>query len=108
MICRICEKEIPDQSNFCPVCGTRQTRSHCINCGKPLLTDARYCPNCGIVVYKPSHEKTVQLQKKRKRKNTFTVLLLFLAFLAAAGLTVLLLLHDGRFPVEIFFSFFSR
>lgn len=47
MICKYCQREIPDGSKFCPECGSRQSDPACINCGTPIFPDAKFCPNCG-------------------------------------------------------------
>lgn len=71
MFCRKCGNQIPDDSEFCPKCGTRniieaeskgvslskpaagsntlavaKKPTACPNCGKTLLTEWQYCPNC--------------------------------------------------------------
>ena len=79
MKCRICETEIPDQSNFCPVCGSRQTLTHCINCGNPVSHDAAYCPQCGILIYKPNRTQPVRKKRKGSRILVWLALILILA-----------------------------
>ena len=90
MICRVCSNEIPDSANYCPTCGSRQSRTHCINCGHTLEPNNTYCPNCGILIYKPSQSKTEDLRKKRRRRNALTNLVLFLCFLASLALAAYL------------------
>ena len=87
MKCRICEMEIPDGTNFCQVCGSRQSLSHCINCGTTVAPDACYCPNCGILLYKPKQEDLVNRKKKRKRQSVVAWLLLIPIILILVYLT---------------------
>lgn len=47
MKCKYCERDIPDNSKFCPECGSRQSDPACINCGAPLYPGAKFCPTCG-------------------------------------------------------------
>lgn len=72
MFCRKCGKQIPDDSDFCPKCGTRNVielgtggvdlskpgtaKSNvpvvakqalvCAKCGKKLMTEWEFCPSC--------------------------------------------------------------
>lgn len=77
MKCRICEMEIPDSANYCQVCGSRQTLTHCINCGTAVTPDACYCPNCGIKIYKPQQDR----QPKKKQRIDLSTPICFIVFL---------------------------
>ena len=62
MICQKCGKEIPNDSVFCPECGSKQETElinevateessekevkRCINCGAEIPIDGRFCPQC--------------------------------------------------------------
>lgn len=58
MICKQCNREIPEGSKICPYCGTTVqevqyqpvtggTKRFCSNCGTEIPSQSRYCPNCG-------------------------------------------------------------
>lgn len=58
MICKQCNREIPDGSKNCPYCGTTvhevqhqpatgTAKRFCSNCGTEILSQSRFCPNCG-------------------------------------------------------------
>lgn len=86
MFCRKCGKQIPDDSDFCPKCGTqncvevdedrvslkkpeihsnsslatRVTEMVCRNCGKELSTAWEHCPYCTVpnpFYIRPSSER---------------------------------------------------
>lgn len=60
MICPKCEREIPDDSRFCPECGERfqisedinestmntGSTKRCVSCGYEMPADSRFCPEC--------------------------------------------------------------
>lgn len=64
MYCQNCGKEMPDDSRFCPECGTGQgmgpvetipvtetaaqsgAEKRCHNCGAEMPADSRFCPEC--------------------------------------------------------------
>lgn len=52
--CQHCHAEIPDQSQFCPECGQRQstdssqkTEALCPVCHEPIVPGSRFCGSCG-------------------------------------------------------------
>lgn len=47
IICNNCGQDLPDDSVFCPKCGTKVTAVRCTGCGAVLTADARFCPSCG-------------------------------------------------------------
>lgn len=49
MICIHCEKQIPDNSKFCNLCGGKQENC-CLNCGHPLEINSLFCNQCGTKV----------------------------------------------------------
>ena len=52
MKCLNCNNEISDNSNFCPVCGTKVEKNvstYCINCGNKL-DGGNFCSSCGTRV----------------------------------------------------------
>lgn len=47
IICNNCGQNVPDDSLFCPKCGTKVTAARCTGCGAVLTADAKFCSNCG-------------------------------------------------------------
>lgn len=48
MKCDHCNKEIPDGSEYCSYCGSKQEeRTYCHKCGNLILTDSEFCQYCG-------------------------------------------------------------
>lgn len=50
VICNNCGHKLPDDSVFCPKCGTKVTVIRCTGCGAVLSADAKFCSNCGTPV----------------------------------------------------------
>ena len=59
MFCQNCGKKMPNDSMFCPECGTKQEAEtevkqavqngpskYCSNCGAKMPADSRFCPEC--------------------------------------------------------------
>lgn len=105
MICKVCEKEIPDGSNFCPECGARLFNPKCLNCGGALTADNKFCPNCGRPTsaerkpyfdtsvkptYAAPHYNPVYEERVPKKKTPFFRRFWFWAILVFAVLVVAL------------------
>lgn len=58
MICKVCQKEIPDGARFCPECGSRTQNINCINCGAEITPEVKFCPGCGRPISSPSNNST--------------------------------------------------
>lgn len=56
MICPNCKSNIPDDSKFCPDCGTKVAKNEvCPHCGaENLPKDSMFCPECGCKIDKTS------------------------------------------------------
>ena len=52
MICLKCSKEIPDDSEFCPLCGRKSDGrpNFCKHCGAEIENDMEFCEECGSPV----------------------------------------------------------
>ena len=46
MKCVNCGQEIPDETKFCPYCGTSQMMK-CVNCDQEIPGGTKFCPYCG-------------------------------------------------------------
>lgn len=60
MNCAKCSGEIPDEANFCGLCGAPQPGNvsqaeteACAHCGERLPVDARFCGACGTAQQEP-------------------------------------------------------
>ena len=82
MFCQNCGKEIPNDSRFCPECGTKQESEvvqksiqneplkYCSNCGIQMPLDSRFCPECRarqddvaeVPKIQPRNQNNVRLQ----------------------------------------------
>ena len=53
MYCKNCNRELPDDSLFCPYCGeetvdkNQKASNLCSSCGKEIPEDSEFCPFCG-------------------------------------------------------------
>lgn len=54
MNCPNCQKQIDDNANFCPQCGSPIQR--CPTCHQPIFPSDRYCPRCGQPIHSSSKE----------------------------------------------------
>lgn len=68
-----CRHENPNGSKYCSYCGTKlEGRSVCNNCGKELLPDAKFCPECGTPV---SNKRQKTLEEQEKELENIDILL---------------------------------
>lgn len=75
MICRKCGSTIPEDSAFCPVCGTRTEGGSfsasggdgvCPVCGGRYEYDDMFCPTCGNDLSKYNRERNKNFKKQQK------------------------------------------
>lgn len=82
MNCCNCNKEIPDGSEFCNFCGSKQEEKlFCNNCGRELPIDSEFCQYCRTPVNKPDHikefsKKSPIIQNKRSNNKLIPVLII--------------------------------
>lgn len=97
MICPICNKEIPNESVFCPECGGKipqQSQNQnigifCPECGTGNVPNARFCEKCGTPLFQPDiqekDEQTERWQPENKKpggEKAFLIAGLFLLLIA--------------------------
>ncbi len=61
--CMSCGKEVPNDSVFCPFCGTKDIKddSTCPICKKIVPSDSAFCPFCGEKIIEDINDKSVIL-----------------------------------------------
>ena len=59
MKCIHCSAEIPENANFCPVCGQNSSKqpNFCMNCGSKVEWNMQFCENCGKPIEKLTQEE---------------------------------------------------
>lgn len=73
MICHNCNKEIADDSTFCPECGIPiqvTAGRRCQNCNALMEEDALFCPECGVAV-----QKKESFEKETRKKSPQAVII---------------------------------
>jgi predicted RNA-binding Zn-ribbon protein involved in translation (DUF1610 family) len=68
MICYNCNKEIPSDSEFCPICGIKLYET-CPKCGKKYSSQYKICNKCGTVreeFLKEQRERQMELLRTQK------------------------------------------
>ena len=64
---------MPDDSSFCGRCGCDLTKLFCMQCGKPLVPDSKFCMYCGASVNGESQENVSQEAEIEAVKETKSV-----------------------------------
>lgn len=59
--CQNCGYSMPDDSMFCPKCGSKQSLI-CRKCGKELIKGAAFCAHCGTPINSPDMQELSDLQ----------------------------------------------
>ena len=47
MKCPNCNKEVTDDTKFCPECGCKLAKNVCPKCGNEIEANTKFCPECG-------------------------------------------------------------
>lgn len=108
MFCPNCNHNIPDGSEFCSYCGSKQeTDLYCSFCGKELPPDSQFCQHCGCTVIstvKSDYSTTDHpLQKKKTKKHTAIILSVAGIIIAIAVMLIVIFFtkpSEQEMPVE--------
>ena len=102
-ICNDCKKELPDDSEFCQYCGSKnisvynpkpnnRVYKRCIDCGKELPEDSDFCQYCGskrVAVVNDAVEQkdnTSTKSNEPKKYKTLFIIALIIAISSLCGL----------------------
>ena len=98
MKCVNCSRELPEGSDFCPYCGSKQEEKiFCNKCGRELPPDSDYCQFCGNTIPKydnnPLKDKEIRPQKDGVRsKKTLPIVIIILAVLLIVAIIVVIII----------------
>lgn len=105
MNCICCEKKIPDDSEFCPYCGTAVEHIQtpmCKGCGKDIPEDSEFCPYCGMpipMVAKIQSEENVPCVKKNNW-NWARVVMIVMAIAIVAFSVLSIYQHNNNHTLQ--------
>lgn len=77
MRCNNCNREIPDGSEFCSYCGSKQEETFfCYKCGHKLPPDSEFCQYCGTEQSSRTIQKKESSQPVAKKKKSYKPLII--------------------------------
>lgn len=92
MRCNNCNREIPDGSEFCSYCGSKQEETFfCYKCGHKLPPDSEFCQYCGTEQSSRTIQKKESSQPVAKKKKSYKPLIIIAIaaiFIAVAAVIV--------------------
>ncbi|MBS4016536.1 MAG: zinc-ribbon domain-containing protein [Candidatus Latescibacteria bacterium] len=74
-ICPNCNKELPETSRFCNLCGTILVKI-CPKCNKEIPLSSKFCSHCGVLIQEFEKIKESEISKKTSNPKFFQVPLL--------------------------------
>jgi len=87
MLCKVCKREIEDDSKFCEYCGAEVEKESenlfCSSCGKPIENNSLFCKHCGASV---GSEVIVPEKNDKGKKTSYVQKIIIIALVVAVGL----------------------
>lgn len=99
MNCLNCKRSVPDDSEFCPYCGSIVEHIQtpvCKSCARVVPNDSEFCPYCGAASKPPNEIKTKETQRKVQKKKfhwsklSAIATILIVILVATVGLSIYL------------------
>ena len=100
MLCSKCQRTIPDDSEFCLYCGSKQEEKLiCHSCGKDLPSESEFCLYCGATLSKPSmvslkdSDKVIHKDQNSNRGRMSLIIAIAAIIIAITAVVLVILLN---------------